>query len=90
MTDSTQRIIGLWYDRYSSPDDHAWIVSDDCMTAAGEAETTVTVDTHDDYDDARQAALARGEEMERPVIETADDGGQTCLQSPDGVSPIVG
>ncbi len=90
MVATTQQIIGVWYDRYSSPDDNGWVVSDDQMNAKGEAETTMTVEMYDDYDSAREAAIDRGQRLDRPVIETDDDDGQECIYTPDDVTPIVG
>jgi hypothetical protein len=72
MRTTTRKVIGLWLDTTSQ--DEAWIVSRDELDARGNAETTTTVSVHDDYDDARRAAVALADRDGRPVV---TEGGRT-------------
>lgn len=67
MTIATEKCICVWYDSYSSADDHAWIVSLDDLDDRGRAETTRTLYSSEDEDAVIERARVEGERRGLPV-----------------------
>lgn len=83
-TSMTEKVVGLWLDETSNTDESTWIVSIDAMSPDGEAESTTTVECHEDYEDALGAALELARKRGLCVIRTggAPDHRQECVYAP--------
>jgi hypothetical protein len=84
MATKTEKVIGLWLDRTGDPSDPKWIVSRDRVDEGGAAETTDTIDVfdEDDYESARDVALALGRKDGLRVVESGEHGAWTTIYSP--------
>jgi len=61
------KAICVWYDCYGDPDDNGWVVSLDDLDDQMRAETTETIWSTPDEDEAVERALHEGERRELPV-----------------------
>lgn len=76
--------IGLWLDKTSEPGNASWIVSlDEVDELGGNTLTTTTIDAYpaDDYDGAKEAALAQGQKRGLAVVETDGRGQSEILEA---------
>lgn len=71
-TTKTETCICVWYDSYSSPDDHAWIVSLDEIDDRGRAETTRTLYSDEDESLVVTRAIDEGQRRDLPVYRNVE------------------
>lgn len=95
-TTKAEKVIGIWLDQTSDPDEPAWIVSRDRMNEKGEAETTDTVEWRNvnEHDDACEQAKEVAIELARKeglcVVQTEGDQSQSVVYAPKRITVTDG
>lgn len=69
----SKKVLSVWLDKTTDPDEPKWIVSNDELSAEGKTETTQTIKFFDEYQDAVEFAKERAYKFKLSVYETENE-----------------